>query len=266
MRFLKLLPLLVAVTCLAQIGAPDTPAGHQCIAWLDTFNRGDHDELQKFVEKNYPSRAKDVDRELSFRRVTGGFDLKKVEESGPAKLVALLQERSSDQIARLTCEVEAAEPHQIQKLDLAAVPRPADLALPRLNQTELLAAARKRLEQDAATDRFSGTVLIARGGKPIFAEAYGLADRERKIPNTLKTRFRIGSMNKMFTATSILQLVQAGKLQLSDTVGKYLTDYPNKDVASKVTITELLSHTGGTGDIFGPDFDAHRLELKTLQD
>jgi len=49
-------------------------------------------------------------------------------------------------------------------------------------------------------------------------------------------------------------------------LGKYLTDYPNKDVASKVTIEQLLTHTGGTGDIFGPDFDTRRLELRTLQD
>ncbi len=49
-------------------------------------------------------------------------------------------------------------------------------------------------------------------------------------------------------------------------MGKYITDYPNKDVATKVTIQQLLTHTGGTGDFFGPQFDAHRLELKTLQD
>jgi D-alanyl-D-alanine carboxypeptidase len=73
-------------------------------------------------------------------------------------------------------------------------------------------------------------------------------------------------MNKMFTAVSTLQLVEAGKLGLQDPLGKYLTDYPNKDIAAKVTIHELLTHTGGTGDIFGPDFDAHRLELRTLQD
>src|SRR5207245_1733128 len=75
-----------------------------------------------------------------------------------------------------------------------------------------------------------------------------------------------GSMNKMFTAVAVLQLAQAGKIKLTDPIGKYLTDYPNKDLASKVTIHHLLTHTGGTGDIFGPEFEAHRLELKTLQD
>jgi D-alanyl-D-alanine carboxypeptidase len=73
-------------------------------------------------------------------------------------------------------------------------------------------------------------------------------------------------MNKMFTAVAVLQLAQAGKLKLDHPLGKYLTDYPNKELASKVTISELLDHTGGTGDIFGPEFDKHRLELRTHQD
>ena len=76
----------------------------------------------------------------------------------------------------------------------------------------------------------------------------------------------MGSMNKMFTATAILQLVQAGKVKLDAPLGTYLTNYPNRDVATKVTIHHLLTHTGGTGDIFGPEFSAHRLELKTLDD
>ena len=73
-------------------------------------------------------------------------------------------------------------------------------------------------------------------------------------------------MNKMFTAVAILQLVEAGKVELTAPLGKYLPDYPNREVATKVTIHQLLTHTGGTGDIFGPDFDAHRTELRTLAD
>ncbi len=73
-------------------------------------------------------------------------------------------------------------------------------------------------------------------------------------------------MNKMITAVAIMQLVQAGKLGLDDRLGKYLTTYPNKELAEKVTIGELLTNTGGTGDIWGPAFDEHRKELNTLQD
>jgi len=129
-----------------------------------------------------------------------------------------------------------------------------------------VAALRAKVEKDAAADRFSGTVLLSKNGKILFSGSYGLADRDKKTANKLDTRFRIGSMNKMFTAVSILQLVQAGKFKLTDPVGKYITDYPNQEVAAKVTIHHLLTHTGGTGDFFGPEYNAHRLELKTLTD
>jgi CubicO group peptidase (beta-lactamase class C family) len=137
---------------------------------------------------------------------------------------------------------------------------------PHLAPTSLRAAAEKQVQRQTAAGRFSGAVLIARNGQPVFAEASGLADRARKIPNTLDTRFRIGSMNKMFTAVAALQLAQRGKLRLSDPFGKYLTGYPNKSLASSVTIAELLTHTGGTGDFFGQVYDAHRLQLRTLRD
>jgi D-alanyl-D-alanine carboxypeptidase len=268
MRALKaVLFLLFAIQlCAAQTQFPDTPAGHQAQAWLESFDRGDRDAYHDFLQKNFPSRVEHVDQEMGFRRMTGGFDLKKIEESTPTKLTALVQERASDQMARLTVEVAGAEPHGITNLDLEAIPRPSEFPLPHLSQNELIAATKKMIEKEVAEDSFAGAVLVAKDGKPILAEAYGPADRDKKTPNTLKTRFRIGSMNKMFTATSILQLAQAGKLDLKDTVGKFITDYPNKDIATKVTIHQLLTHTGGTGDIFGPEFDAHRQELRALWD
>jgi CubicO group peptidase (beta-lactamase class C family) len=72
-------------------------------------------------------------------------------------------------------------------------------------------------------------------------------------------------MGKMFTAVAIAQLEQAGKLRYGDALGKFLPDYPNKDVA-KVTLHQLLTHTGGTGDIFGQEFMEHRDELRELRD
>ena len=73
-------------------------------------------------------------------------------------------------------------------------------------------------------------------------------------------------MNKMFTAVATLQLVEAHKLALDDPIGKHLPDYPNKEVAAKVTVRHLLTHTGGTGDIFGPEFEEHRLQLREHRD
>jgi len=258
--------LFIAPACLAQTRFPDTPAGNQTKAWMDAFNAGDIEKYREFYRKNFPARVERAARAMELRQENGGFELKKIEESTPTKIVALLQERLSDRFVRVSVEVDASEPHQMTRLDLQGVPRPAEFALPHLSENELITAIRRKMDEEAAADRFSGAALVAKNGKTVFSQAYGLADREKKTANTLKTRFRLGSMNKMFTAVATLQLVQSGKLDLKAPFGNYLTDYPNKDVASKVTIEQLLSHTGGTGDIFGPDFDKNRLELKTLQD
>ncbi len=250
----------------AQTQFPDSPAAQQFQAWLTAFNSGDRATLLAFLKKNQPARAEEVDNEMGFRAQTGGFDFKKAEESMPTKFTGIVKEHGSDQFARFVIEVEAAEPHTITRLDLRPTSAPAEFAPARLSQAEALAALRPEIEKNVAADRFSGAAGIAKNGETIFSGAYGLADRGTKIPNKLDTKFRIGSMNKMFTAVSVMQLVQAGKIKLSDPLGKYLTDYPNQDVATKVTIHHLLTHTGGTGDIFGPDFQTHRLELRTLQD
>src|ERR1041385_8426676 len=69
-------------------------------------------------------------------------------------------------------------------------------------------------------------------------------------PNRIDTKFNLGSMNKMFTAVAVAQLVEQGKLSFEDTVGKILPDYPNKEVAEKVKIHHLLTHTSGLDDYF----------------
>lgn len=123
-----------------------------------------------------------------------------------------------------------------------------------------------RLARSAAEDRFSGAVLLKVGGAPILCKGYGESDRDRHIANSEESRFRLGSMNKMFTATAALQLVQNSGLDLQTPVGAILADYPEPTTAAKITIHHLLSHTSGLGNIWGPGFDAHRLELRTCRD
>src|SRR6478672_891976 len=94
----------------------------------------------------------------------GGFELKKVDENTPTKIVALLQERLSDRFVRVTIEVSATEPHQMTRLDLQGIPRPAEFPLPQLSESEFIAAVRKKMGEETTADRFSGTALIARNG------------------------------------------------------------------------------------------------------
>ncbi len=105
----------------------------------------------------------------------------------------------------------------------------------------------------AADDVFSGVALVAKNGVPVFFKAYGMADREKKIANTIRTRFNIGSINKTFTQTAIRQLVQAGKLQPGDTIGTFFPKYPQA-ASRTATVEQLLSHRAGLADFFGPEF------------
>ena len=104
------------------------------------------------------------------------------------------------------------------------------------------------------TGQFAGAVLIAQDGAPVYMAAYGLASRSPDVPNQTDTRFNLGSMDKMFTAVAILQLVEQGQLSLDGRITDYWPDYPNQEVAREVTIHHLLVHTSGMGDCFEGDF------------
>jgi D-alanyl-D-alanine carboxypeptidase len=259
------LALLLAASVLAQPEVPATPAGRVFGAWLTAFNSGDVEQVREFNRLYRREGGPPVpppEATVAFREQTGGFTLIRFEEQEPLSLVALIAEGEGDTIARMEMTVTAADPPKIAVSQLRPVPRPPDLAIPRTSEADALAALSKRVDDLAAADRFSGVVLVARNAKVLLEKMAGRADREANAPVTAETRFRIGSMNKMFTSVVTLQLVEAGKLSLDDPIGKHLADYPNKDVASKVTIRHLLTHSGGTGDIFGPDFTENRLTLR----
>ena len=106
----------------------------------------------------------------------------------------------------------------------------------------------------AADDVFSGVALVARNGVPVFLKAYGFADREKKVANTIRTRFNIGSINKAFTKIATEQLIAEGKLSRTDTLGKFFQDYPQAATRA-ATIEQLLTHRAGVADFFGAQFN-----------
>jgi CubicO group peptidase (beta-lactamase class C family) len=136
----------------------------------------------------------------------------------------------------------------------------------KVNDAEVIKDLRSELHRLVLANRFSGAVLLAKGNRILFERAYGYADRAFDARNKVDTKFNLGSMGKMFTAVSILQLVEQRKLRLDMKLIDVLPDYPNRDVASKVTIYQLLTHTSGMGDFFGGQFmDTSKDKFRTLQ-
>lgn len=128
------------------------------------------------------------------------------------------------------------------------------LAAPKPPADPYAAAADTMLRSLTAADRFSGAVLVAKDGKPVFRKAYGLASREWNVAVTPETEFRLGSITKQFTAAAILQLAEQGKVGLDDPISKY---YDAPAAWSGVTIKHLLTHTSGIPSYTGlPGFFA----------
>ncbi len=114
------------------------------------------------------------------------------------------------------------------------------------------------------TGGFSGTVLIAKGGKTIFQKAIGWQDIAKDVENSMDTRFNLGSGNKMFTAIAIAQLVEQGKIDYFSTISTYLPNYPDKEFALKATVHQLLTHSSGLGDFRDEQYKQNWHNLETL--
>lgn len=107
--------------------------------------------------------------------------------------------------------------------------------------------------------------LVAENGKIIYQRAYGMADIELNVPMKMDMVFRLGSISKQFTAISILQLMEKGKLGLQDQITTHVPDYPAD--GKKITIEHLLTHTSGIVNITGmKNFgDIKRKDLNTAE-
>jgi CubicO group peptidase (beta-lactamase class C family) len=256
----------LALAAVAVLGAQEPSskaASDQLARWIETFNAGDREAWQRFLSRFVAvPPGPFVDQNLALRRQTGGFELVRVESAEATQVVAVVRERDSEATgARLTIQVEDAAPNRIVQVGVQPGLR-LQAQVARLTARALPGAIAADLARRVAADRFSGAVLVAKNGVPVFSSAAGEADLERRVPNRLDTRFRNGSMNKMFTAVAVLSLVQAGKVALQEPLATYLPDYPDPSIARKITIHQLLTHTAGTGDVFGPDLAAHRDELR----
>lgn len=100
----------------------------------------------------------------------------------------------------------------------------------------------------AEKDKAMGSLVIVKDGNVVYARAIGYSqiNGDDMKPLTVANRFRIGSITKMFTASMILQLVEEGKLKLTDTLDKFLPQVPN---AKKITIEQILWHRSGIPNV-----------------
>ena len=230
---------------------------------IRVMNMGRRDSLERFVRDRFVSSgpgavpaADRIERLSRLHSIFGDLTLRAVDSVTPGRASGVAQSGRTEAWRRVGVIVDTAPPHRIQRVLLAPAPAP-DAPTRRLTDGEVVDQLRAYVDRLARRDVFSGTVLLAKGGKPLFSAAYGEANKDFGVKNTVDTKFNLGSMNKMFTSVAIMQLVEAGKVSLEDTLGRFLPSGAMRpDVLSKVRVKHLLTHTSGLGSYFSPRWDS----------
>jgi CubicO group peptidase (beta-lactamase class C family) len=206
-------------------------------------------------------RRTEAERQQMYQQIygnLGSLELKRVVQATNDAITVLFFGKNQ-MWATLSFEFEAQPPHKITGIGFEVDSNPppdVESASPKpTTDAELISTVSAYLDKQVQADEFSGVVLLAKNGKPIFHKAYGLANNTYNAPTQLDTKFNLGSINKIFTKIAIVQLAEQGKLTFDDTIRQQLPNYPNRDAAAKVTIQHLLNMSSGIGDFFNEKYD-----------
>ena len=267
--------LLIAQTGWAQRPAegdykdnPVMPAGIQgqrIQSLIDTLNSGDAERVQKFISTECVERFRNMapmDEHISvflgFQRETGGIDfygIRTYTPEQPGETVVIVKDRNLEDWRGIVVRFGAAPEHLIAGIGFSPARPPKSVQEPPLAQEEFLSQTKAFMAKLIDKGLFSGTLLIAKGDQVLLTMAAGEASKAFHVPNNIDTKFNLGSMNKMFTSTAIVQLVEKGKLSLDDPISKYIDEsWLPKEVTDRITVRHLLTHSSGLGSYFNETY------------
>jgi len=258
----------------ARAAQSESPAERRAKEFARLIDSGNRAELRQYAKENFAPGFLNVPMEQhlgffsSVHDFTRGVEIHSLQEEKPNEATVLLKARLTGEWLALVVRVEPEAPHRIAGIGLRP-PKPPASAQPakKLTNEQIAQELKAFIAKLVNADVFSGTVLLAKDGVPIFKGAYGMANKDFNVPNRIDTKFNLGSMNKMFTAVAIAQLVERGKLSFDDPLSKFLPDFPDKASAEKIKIKHLLTHTAGLGGYFSKQWDeSSRALYRTVDD
>jgi CubicO group peptidase (beta-lactamase class C family) len=260
--------LLATPLAAAPPALPDSPASPRAAALVRLLagpGAPTPEATLRFVEENYSATAlaerSAAERAARFERAfddAGGGEMVLAAAEGDTAVVVVFKNATRHLWITFRIEVEPSPPHRIVGIGAQAgdEPPPASLGGPALAAEQAWRELGAELDRRAGDDRFSGVVLVARNGVPQFERAVGMAERGHGVPVRIDTKFNLGSINKIFTELVLRQLQAEGRLALDDRLSRHLPDLPSREIASQITLQQMLEHRSGLGDFFGERFDA----------
>jgi D-alanyl-D-alanine carboxypeptidase len=264
--------LIIGLSAILHAQVPETLQGNTVREFIAAFNSGDDTAMRQFFldhvsEEGLADRPADVrvERMRMIRSDVKSLTLLKLLDTS-ATSMAVLAKSGKEEKLTLTFNFDPTPQHKFVSVGIEIGEQEPTIGPP-MSREEFLKDVEGRVDAAVRNGKFSGAILIAHGNSVLFKKAYGTADKRFNVPNYTDTKFNLGSINKFFTRMAIAQLAQAGKLSLDKPVITYLPDYPNRTIAEKVTIEQLIGMKSGMGDFFGEKFDnTPKDKIRTLND
>ncbi|MBK6933140.1 MAG: beta-lactamase family protein [Saprospirales bacterium] len=253
-------------------GMPAGVAGHRTQALLAALNSNDPAFIAVFFDQHVSVRFRNMfpmaEHEQMFRNVfqmTGGLDFYSVRTYNPPRqqTVVIARDRLFDSWHGISFRLEGPD-ERITEINFTPARPPADAQTTAgpLSEAEVMAIVKQKAGELCQKDVFSGTILIAKGDQVLLEYACGEASKAWHVHNNINTRFNLGSMNKMFTATAVMQLVEKGQLRLDEPISRYVDEsWLPRTITDRVTVQNLLTHTSGLGSYFNETYEKSSRDL-----
>ncbi|NIM59895.1 MAG: serine hydrolase [Candidatus Aminicenantes bacterium] len=243
---------------------PGGKKGERIQSLIATINSNDPDQISRFINEECTEKFRDfapmdehIDVALNFHRATGGVDFHSIRTYVPKRkeTVVILKDRNFESWRAFVITFDESEDLLIAGLYFNIARTPSNVKEPNLTEKQFIQMTKDVIQRICERDVFSGALLIAKGDQILLTHACGEASKRFHVPNNIETKFNLGSMNKMFTATSIAQLAEKGMLSFEDTIDKYVDEsWLPKEITSKITVHHLLTHTSGLGSYFNETY------------
>jgi CubicO group peptidase (beta-lactamase class C family) len=257
---------------------PGGKKGERIQSVIDTLNSNDPGRIRRFIEeecterfRKFASMDEHINVFLNIRRQWGGADFHSIRTHVPERkgeTVVILKDRNFETWRAFVVRFDNSEDLLIAGLQFNDARTPSNVNEPDISEKQFIQMIEDMIHTVCKRDVFSGTVLVAKGDEVLLTQACGEASKRFHVPNNIDTKFNLGSMNKMFTATSIVQLAEKGLLSYEEPISKYVDEsWLPEEITSKITIHHLLTHTSGLGSYFNQTYmNGARARFRNVND
>ena len=270
------LACLASVASAAPVTLPDTAAGRLVGELIHHVNADNPEQMRRWAPTILSADIAPSDQAGFVQQLvvtthdSGGVDVVDLHTHPrqPGLLQVVVKARRTGRHALFVLAADPVKPDKLAQADLVGMQDPslyADWPKGPVSQAELQHLIKAALDQLVRANDFSGCLTVSDGNKTIVNECRGLAERNFGVANDHRTKFHIGSLNKMFTAVAVAQLVEADKLSWDSTLAQLVPEYPDQAAARNITVWQLLHHTSGLSDFLVPEFFHHREQYVDLK-